>query len=94
MPEVHGPLDGPVWGDRPDPERADAGSPGSAVGGPRFMDTEATSGVLLVIAAAAALVWANSWWADSYETVWHTEVVIQLGPWASTRICSTSSTTA
>ena len=45
----------------------------------RFLDTEASGGVLLVVAAAIALVWANSPWGDSYDTVWRTEVVLRVG---------------
>ena len=45
----------------------------------RFLDTEASGGVLLVVAAAVALAWANSPWGDSYDTVWHTEVVLRVG---------------
>jgi Na+:H+ antiporter, NhaA family len=44
----------------------------------RFVDTEASGGALLVIAAAVAVVWAN-WSFDSYERVWHTGVVLQIG---------------
>jgi NhaA family Na+:H+ antiporter len=40
---------------------------------------EAASGVLLMLAAAAALVWANSPWADGYAHLWHTPVGIKLG---------------
>lgn len=42
-----------------------------------FLRSEATGGVALVIAAAAALVWANA--SDSYFTFWHTEIPISLG---------------
>jgi Na+:H+ antiporter, NhaA family len=35
-----------------------------------FLHAEAASGVLLVAAAVAALVWANSPWSGSYEDVW------------------------
>lgn len=47
-----------------------------------FLATEAAGGVLLVGAAVAALVWANSPWQASYETLWHTEVGIHVGRWA------------
>lgn len=33
----------------------------------------------LLAAAVAALVWANSPWSDSYESVWSTELAIRLG---------------
>jgi Na+/H+ antiporter NhaA len=44
----------------------------------RFLDTEASGGVLLVIAATVALVWAN-WSFDGYERIWHTEVALRVG---------------
>jgi NhaA family Na+:H+ antiporter len=46
----------------------------------RFLNTEASSGFLLLGATALALVWANSPWDNSYERVWHTELTIRLGP--------------
>lgn len=45
----------------------------------RFLATEAAGGVVLVIAAVAALVWANSPWRDSYATFWHTAVDLRVG---------------
>ena len=39
-----------------------------------FIQIEASSGLVLLLAAVAALVWANSPWSDSYESVWHTTV--------------------
>ena len=38
------------------------------------MHIEAASGLVLVIAAAVALIWANSAFADSYESLWHTPI--------------------
>ena len=35
-----------------------------------FLHTEAAGGVLLVVAAVVALVWANSPWQTSYERLW------------------------
>ena len=46
-----------------------------------FLHTEAAGGVVLLVAAVAALAWANSPWQDSYATVWHTEFTIGLGRW-------------
>lgn len=37
----------------------------------RFISVEAVSGVALLAAAAIALAWANSPWADAYEGLWH-----------------------
>jgi NhaA family Na+:H+ antiporter len=47
----------------------------------RFMHVEAASGIILLLAAAVALVWANSPWSDSYDALWHTHVSIGLGDW-------------
>ncbi|HXH21616.1 MAG TPA: Na+/H+ antiporter NhaA [Dehalococcoidia bacterium] len=44
-----------------------------------FISTEATSGLVLLAAALAALVWVNSPWGDSYDDLWHTLIVIDLG---------------
>jgi hypothetical protein len=38
----------------------------------RFLGIEAESGIVLLIAATAALVWANTASADSYVSFWHT----------------------
>jgi len=40
---------------------------------------EATSGLLLIAAAAAALLWANSTASGSYGSLWHAKVGIRLG---------------
>ncbi len=45
----------------------------------RFVRTEASGGMALVLAAVVALVWANSPWRDSYETLWHSRVTIGFG---------------
>ena len=45
----------------------------------RFLHVEAVSGVVLLIAAAAALIWANSPVADSYGDLWHAPLRIGLG---------------
>ena len=44
-----------------------------------FLATEASGGVVLVVAALVALVWANSPWSDSYERVWSTGVELRVG---------------
>jgi NhaA family Na+:H+ antiporter len=44
----------------------------------RFIETEAAGGVVLMAAALIALVWANSPWQHSYETLWHNAVVVQI----------------
>jgi len=49
----------------------------------RFLNTEAGSGLLLLAAAVAALVWANIP-GGHYEWVWTTEASIRLGDWGIT----------
>jgi Na+/H+ antiporter NhaA len=46
-----------------------------------FISTEAGSAGLLLAATLAALLWANSPFADSYESFWHTHLSISLGDW-------------
>jgi NhaA family Na+:H+ antiporter len=45
----------------------------------RFFRIEAASGILLLVAAGLALVWANSPWAKSYAVLWHTPVGFHAG---------------
>lgn len=45
----------------------------------RFLHIEAASGILLLIAAAIALGWANSAWAESYLQLWHTPLGFRVG---------------
>lgn len=47
----------------------------------RFLAQEAASGVLLLIATAVALIWANSPWSESYHHLWETEVDLAIGSW-------------
>ena len=47
-----------------------------------FLEQEAASGVLLLLATIVALFWANSPWRASYEDLWHTVLRIRVGPWA------------
>jgi Na+:H+ antiporter, NhaA family len=49
-----------------------------------FLAEEAAGGLVLLSAAAAALVWANSPWRSSYQEVWQTSLSVQLGPWGIT----------
>ncbi|HSC86596.1 MAG TPA: Na+/H+ antiporter NhaA, partial [Polyangiaceae bacterium] len=51
----------------------------------RFLHVEASSGILLLLAAAIALAWANSPWQHTYHALWHTAVGLRLGPWAFER---------
>ena len=45
-----------------------------------FLRVEAAGSLLLLLAAATALIWANSAWADSYDAFWHTHIVLDAGP--------------
>ncbi len=47
----------------------------------RFLDTSASSALLMLSAAVVALVWANSVVADSYFAFWGTPVRFAVGPW-------------
>lgn len=47
-----------------------------------FLETEGSGGILLLLAAGAALVWANSPWSRTYEQVWHSTFTLQVGPWS------------
>jgi Na+:H+ antiporter, NhaA family len=42
-----------------------------ALFGLRFISVEAVSGIVLLLAAAVALLWANSPWAPAYVALWH-----------------------
>lgn len=44
----------------------------------RFLRVEGASGIVLLVAAIAALVWANARWAPSYAGFW--DRALQLGP--------------
>jgi len=45
----------------------------------KFLGIEASSGILLVLAALVALIWANSPWSNSYHSLWETEITVSLG---------------
>lgn len=45
----------------------------------RFLHIEALSGIVLLIATAAALIWANSPAAHSYHEFWETRVALSIG---------------
>jgi NhaA family Na+:H+ antiporter len=51
----------------------------------RFLRIEAASGILLIVAAAVALAWANSPWGASYTHLWHTPLGIRIGPFTFER---------
>jgi NhaA family Na+:H+ antiporter len=45
-----------------------------------FFRAESASGIVLLACAAAALIWANSPWAESYFQLWETHLVVGGGP--------------
>jgi Na+:H+ antiporter, NhaA family len=47
----------------------------------RFLHIEAVSGIVLLFAAAAALLWANSPGGESYQHFWHTPLTLGAGDW-------------
>ncbi len=44
-----------------------------------FLSTESGGAIVMLAAAVAALIWANSPWSHSYETVWTTKLTIRVG---------------
>src|SRR5437016_2862247 len=44
-----------------------------------FLHFEAAGGIVLVVAALVALLWANSPWQDGYHALWSTHLSISLG---------------
>jgi NhaA family Na+:H+ antiporter len=44
-----------------------------------FLRIETAGSALLLGAALAALLWANSPWAESYDSFWHTHITLDLG---------------
>lgn len=50
-----------------------------------FLHVEAVSGVVLLVAAAAAMLWANSPYAHSYHDVWSLPIALRLGEHAFVR---------
>lgn len=47
-----------------------------------FLHWESAGGVLLMVGAAAALIWANTPGADAYARLWHTPLSVGVGEWA------------
>lgn len=58
-----------------------------AITGPisSFLHVQASSGILLLVASVAALVWASSPWHESYEHLWHIPLQIGAGGWVFSR---------
>jgi len=51
----------------------------------RFLHVEAASGIVLLMAAAVALLWANSPLAPHYHALWHTPLSVGLGEFTFSR---------
>lgn len=51
----------------------------------RFLSIEAASGVLLLLVAVVALLWANSPWRHLYSSLWHAPLGLRVGPWSFER---------
>lgn len=50
----------------------------------RFLHAQSTGGVLLLAATVVAMIWANSPWAESYQSFWNTPVSLVVGSHALT----------
>src|ERR687893_3150074 len=44
-----------------------------------FAQKQSSGGILLIIATAVALVWANSPWSEGYAALWHTKLTVGVG---------------
>jgi NhaA family Na+:H+ antiporter len=66
----------------PWPKRAIPEPAGASRALREFMATEVAGGVVLVVAATLALVWANSPWQDAYHSLWETELSVSVGAWS------------
>ncbi len=69
----------------PTPEAAPA-TPGRTLprGLQRFLRTESSGAAVLLLFTAIALVWANSPWKASYDTLWGTKVTLEVGHFVRT----------
>ena len=50
-----------------------------------FANKQSSGGILLIIAAAVALIWANSPWGESYAALWHTKLTVGVGGFSITK---------
>jgi Na+:H+ antiporter, NhaA family len=50
-----------------------------------FAQKQSSGGILLIIATAVALVWANSPWGESYAALWHTKLTVGIGDFSLTK---------
>lgn len=65
---------GPVWGSSDKPIARYVARPLR-----EFLRVEAAGSIFLVLAAVAALVWANSPWAGGYVDFWHAHLALEIG---------------
>jgi len=63
-------------------EPTGAPAPGARGVFQRFFHSEASGSILLLLATAVALAWANSPWADLYQRMLHVKLGVTLGRWA------------
>ena len=47
-----------------------------------FLAAESASGLLLIVFAGLAMLWANSPWKAAYRSLWSTQIAVQLGRWS------------
>ncbi len=47
-----------------------------------FLHTETSGGLVLLVAAVAALLWVNSPWGSSYDSVWSAELALRFRDWS------------
>ncbi len=48
----------------------------------RYIHAESTGGILLLLSAFIAIVWANSPWSDTYVHLWEYQLSITIGEWS------------
>lgn len=51
----------------------------------RFANTQTSGGIVLLLCAVVAIVWANSPWGETYEALWSTEIVVGFREYSLTR---------
>jgi NhaA family Na+:H+ antiporter len=44
-----------------------------------FAHKQSSGGILLILATAVALIWANSPWGEGYAALWHTKLTVGIG---------------
>ncbi len=69
-------TDRPILDDLPRPQRLAEQALATLQ---RFLHVEAVSGAVLLFAAAAALIWANSPFGQNYHALWHLPVTVGVG---------------